>query len=406
MKRYFLILYVICLTAIAQPKNGYWRGVLMLNVENKLELPFNFDIKLSNKKHQLIIYNADERIVVDEIQLSKDSFNFKMPLFDSEFRTMLIGDTLLKGVWINHSRKENNKIVFTAQYGNSKRFDLNPDLKNVFYNGKWEVTFNPDSKESEKAIGVFSQTNNGETTTGTFLTETGDYRYLEGVVSQNKLYLSCFDGTHAYLFIAENNGSEIINADFYSANNWHVNWIGKRNNFFELSNPEQLTTVVSSDQKINFSFLNSDKHKISLSDKRYQNKPVIIQIMGTWCPNCMDETVYLTGIYNDYNKKGLELISLCYERTTDFEKSKANVLRYKKRFNLRHEILITELSGKVKASESLPFLSSISAFPTMIVLDRSHQVKLIHTGFSGPATGVEYEKFKHHIEQVIEEVLK
>ena len=32
------------------------------------------------------------------------------------------------------------------------------------------------------------------------MTETGDYRYLDGVVSGSKMYLSAFDGAHAFLF--------------------------------------------------------------------------------------------------------------------------------------------------------------------------------------------------------------
>jgi len=37
---------------------------------------------------------------------------------------------------------------------------------------------------------------------GTFLTPVGDYRYLEGNIMNDKLYLSTFDGNHAFLFIA------------------------------------------------------------------------------------------------------------------------------------------------------------------------------------------------------------
>jgi len=43
---------------------------------------------------------------------------------------------------------------------------------------------------------LFKQTKNK--LTGTFLTTTGDYRYLDGIVTGDSLKLSTFDGAHAY----------------------------------------------------------------------------------------------------------------------------------------------------------------------------------------------------------------
>ncbi len=56
------------------------------------------------------------------------------------------------------------------------------------------------AKHADTTVGEFKQ--NGSELTGTFLTTTGDYRYLQGSVSGNKLYLSTFDGGHAFIFIA------------------------------------------------------------------------------------------------------------------------------------------------------------------------------------------------------------
>lgn len=236
-----LVFIFVTFVCTAQLKPGIWRGTLLLNSEQQIELPFNFEIKNVKEKLQLIIHNAQERIVVDEITFKKDSFNFKMPVFDTEFRTKLIGDSLLTGVWINHTKKENNSIAFKAKHGNKNRFNFPPEKPQLFYEGKWETTFSPNTADSSKAIGIFKHVINSSIVEGTFLTETGDYRYLEGTEHNGKLYLSCFDGSHAYLFIAENNGSEITKGDFYSGSTWHENWIAKRNENFELQDPESLT---------------------------------------------------------------------------------------------------------------------------------------------------------------------
>jgi thiol-disulfide isomerase/thioredoxin len=405
MKRFALLfLSFSFLFCKAQLKEGIWRGVLNLNPEKQLELPFNFEIKTSQGKKILVIHNAQERIVVNETTLKKDSFNFKMPVFDTEFRTRIIGDSVLTGFWINHTKKENNSIAFTAEYGNSQRFPFVPGKANPFYEGKWEVTFNRGMPDSYKAIGLFTHLNGTNYVNGTFLTETGDYRYLEGIAHSGKLYLSCFDGAHAFLFIAENNAMDITKGDFYSGAKGYENWVAWRNDSFQLKNPESLTYLKDS-SKINFSFYNTKNQKISLDDEKYKNKVVILQVMGSWCPNCMDESAYLSDVYKRYNKKGLEVIALAYERTTDKERAKTNLARLIKRFNIGYEILLTGFTGKEKASESLPFLNKVMAFPTTIILDKQHNVHTIYTGFSGPATGKGYENFTQKTEVIIETLL-
>lgn len=406
----FLALFFIFISSIfiAQTniKTGIWRGTLLLNSEKEIELPFNFEIQYNKKNHPyLVIHNAQERITVEECSLTKDSFNFKMPIFDTEFKTQIVGDSILKGLWINHTKKENNTIAFTAKYGDTNRFAFAPGKSNNFYEGKWEVSFSPDNQDSSKAIGIFKNELNSSTINGTFLTETGDYRFLDGMVHDGKMYLSCFDGSHAFLFLAENNGAEIIKGDFYSGSTWHENWIAKRNDKFELHDPESLTYLKNPNEQINFSFYNTKNEKISLSDSKYKDKAVIIQIMGSWCPNCMDESAYLSKVYKQYNKKGLEIIALAYERTSDAERAKNNLTRLSKRFDIGYEILLTGLTGKEKASESLPFLNTVMAFPTTIFLNKNHQVKSIYTGFSGPATGKAYDDYTIKTEKLIGELL-
>lgn len=385
-------------------KEGNYRGVLILNEENNIESPFNFDVKYKGKKPILIIKNAEERIIVDEITIKGDSVNFKMPVFDTEFRTVLIGDNL-EGLWINNYKTSKNKIKFKAVYGEISRFSFVPGKTNPYFEGRWEATFSPNTKDSSKAIGVFHHIEQTDYITGTFLTETGDYRYLEGMKSGNKLYLSCFDGSHAFLFIAEYT-DEKLNGMFYSGASWQEPWTAKKNEAFKLADAEEITFLKNKDEKINFSFPDLNKKTVSLNDKKFENKPVIIQVMGSWCPNCMDESAYLACVYKQYRNEGLEIIALAFEKTTDFEKAKNQLLRLKKKFNMDYDILITQQTGKEKASEVLSALNKIAAFPTTLFLNKQHQVVKIHTGFSGPATGKEYEVYKQNTENFIKILLK
>ncbi|MBL7920927.1 MAG: TlpA family protein disulfide reductase [Bacteroidia bacterium] len=404
IKSLFLFLLISSFTFSKKLKEGTYRAVLILNEKENIELPFNFDVKYKGKKPNIIIKNADERITVDEISIKGDSLIFKMPVFDTEFRTVFVGDNL-EGVWINHYKTTNNIIKFKATFGETNRFNLVPGKANPYFEGRWETTFSPNTKDSSKAIGVFHHVEQTDYVTGTFLTETGDYRYLEGMKHGNKLYLSCFDGGHAFLFIAEYN-NPTLNGNFYSGATWLEPWTAKLNSDFKLKDAEEITFIKNKDEKINFSFPNLDKKITSLNDKKFENKPVIIQIMGSWCPNCMDESAYLANVYKQYQKEGLEIIALAFEKTNDLEKAKNNLLRLKKKFGMDYEILVTQQTGKDKASEVLSALNKITAFPTTIFLNKQHKVVKVHTGFSGPATGAEYEVFKQRTESFIKQLVK
>lgn len=401
-----LFLFISFISFSARLKEGPYRATLLLNEKEQIELPFNFDVKYIKKKPQIIIKNGDERIIVDEIKTKGDSVYFKMPVFDTEFRCRM-NETGLDGIWINHYRTEKNIIKFKAVLGDNERFKFKPGKANPSFEGNWEVTFSPNNKDSSKAIGVFHHLEQTDYLTGTFLTETGDYRFLEGMKNNGNIYLSCFDGSHAFLFIGHlKEGEEYINGTFYSGMHWQESWTGKRNPNFQLKKADEITFVTNKDQIINLTFPDLNNKQVSLSDKKFQNKAIIIQVMGSWCPNCMDETEYLSEIYKKHKDQGLEIIALSFEKTTDFNKAKSQVSRLIKKYNVDYTVLLTLQTGKDKASESLRFINKISAFPTTIFLNKQHKVVKIHTGFNGPATGNEYISFKESTEILINNLLK
>jgi thiol-disulfide isomerase/thioredoxin len=268
--------------------------------------------------------------------------------------------------------------------------------------GRWETDFSRGTEDSSKAIGVFKQRKNH--LEGTFLTPTGDYRFLEGSVDGKNLTLSCFDGSHAFLFKGEINGNESLIGTFWSGLHWSEPWTARRNESFELPNPDSLTFLKQGYKKLEFSFPDLEGKKVSLADEKFKNKVVIVQIMGSWCPNCMDETVFLSNLYNKKNKKDLEIIGLAFEKIP--ERAHQNLLRLKDKFKVNYPILLAGPSDKKEAAKALPALNHIMSFPTTIFIDKKGIVRKIHTGFSGPATGSEYDKFKEEFNLFVDKLLK
>ena len=275
------------------------------------------------------------------------------------------------------------------------------DLKN--FEGRWEVTFAGDDPPLNVAVGEFSQ--QGNHITGTFLTPTGDYRYLEGYADGNTMYLSCFDGSHLFHFDATMNPDEVLDGNYYSGKHWHDTWKAFRNENAALPNPDSLTFLKKGYDKIAFTFPDIDSSTVSLSDKKFENKVLVVQIMGTWCPNCMDETAFLAPYYKTVSDKGVEIIGLDYERIPEFERARQNLNRLRERYDVRYSLLYAGPTDKEKREKTLPMLSAILSFPTTIIIDKKGRVRNIHTGFSGPATGTYFEKWKADFTGLIEKLL-
>ena len=147
---------------------------------------------------------------------------------------------------------------------------------------------------------------------------------------------------------------------------------------------------------------------ISIGDERFKGKVVVVQIMGSWCPNCMDETAFLSKYYNENKSLGFEVIGLAYEYSTDFEKGRTSLMRFKNKFNVQYPMLITGVTSNdpLRTEKTLPQMTPIKAFPSMIIVGKDGQVKKTHAGYSGPATGVHHEKFKHEFDELIRMLVK
>jgi peroxiredoxin len=389
--------------ASAQTKlaTGTWRGALKNATGNVI--PFNFEV-IGNGKQELAIVNSTERLKVSGVTSQGDSVFIKMPLFDSEFRLKQSGQTL-RGQFIKHLGVRDVAQEFTASAATSYRFFKDAEKPKYIVSGRWSAVFGKEAADKDTTVGEFKQT--GAKVTGTFLTTTGDYRFLEGTVAGDQLYLSCFDGGHAFLFTAKiTDANTLTDGKFFSGLTGTDVWTAVRDENAKLPDAYSLAALKPGYKKLAFNFKDLSGKAVSLEDERFKNKVVIIQIMGSWCPNCMDETAYMVNYYKKFHPKGVEVVGLAYERTTDFAKSRRTVAQIKDRFDIPYPLLITGYtSNKAETAKSLPMLTKVVGFPTTIIIDKSGDVRKIHTGFSGPGTGHYYTEFISEFEKLTDDLL-
>lgn len=363
---------------------GMYRGNLI--AQDHQAMPFLFEVTSANS---LKIYNADEVITVDEIEYSADSVYIKLPYFETVIAAKFDGRNL-KGQWIEEDR--DRSVAFYSEFDKADRFELKSEMKAKNVGGIWEAEFN-DYGKIYPSKGTFKQ-ENGKVT-GTFRTPSGDYRFLEGVVEGDSLKLSTFDGAHAFLFKAKVSDSAMIGV-FYSGNHSLETFIAKRNPDFELPSANELTQIKEGYEDFTFEFPDLEGNTVSLKDDKFKDKVVLVQLMGSYCPNCLDETKFLSKYYEANKDKGVEVIALAFENAKSKEKAIRGINRMKARVGLNYEILLAQIgtNDKVKAQEKMPMLNQVSSYPTTIFVDRTGKVRKIHTGFNGPATGDKYVSFQ------------
>ncbi len=411
MKYMLLVVLSICALSCENVthslKTGVWRSSLI--VQEGQELPFNFEVE---EDGTLTIFNAEERITVDEISITGDSINIQTPVFEGFFTGRFTTDERIEGTFIKPSL--DRVVPFVMEYGISERFissnfncsensNFRESAKNI--TGSYETVFSPDSPDERYiAKGIFKQ--EGEKVTGTFRTTTGDYRYLEGAIKGNELRLSTFDGAHAFLFTATATDSTLTGY-FYSGNHWKEPFRAVRNETYELPDANGLTYLKEGYDTFTYGFPNAAGQIISLEDEQFKDKVVITTLMGTWCPNCLEESKFLTDYLREHPSPDLKVVSLAFEYAKTEEDAFKAIKRLQERLKIPYPILLAQYgsSDKKEAQEKLPMLNHILSYPTMIVTDKTGKVRRIHTGYNGTATGTKYSEFKQEFEEFVSELI-
>ncbi|MFS4418450.1 TlpA disulfide reductase family protein [Maribacter sp. 2307ULW6-5] len=406
--RIFFFLFLSCFLcascareASKAPLNeGIWQGQLTL-MEGR-QLPFNFKVLNNDQGRPVIeIYNAEEVILVEDVWVEKDSIRLQPPVFEGYIAGRFT-DSSMVGTFVKESL--DRELPFRATYGQEERFS-GAAVARHRVSGVWEMDFAQGGPDAFKGKGIFNQ--DGNAVTGTIRTTTGDYRFLDGVMDGDSLRLSTFDGSRAFLFTAKATDST-LRGHFHSDNHYKQPFFATRNLTYELPSSDSLTFLREGYKELSFRFPDREGKQVSLKDERFRDKVVIVQIMGTWCPNCLDETRFLVDFLKESPKEDLAIVGLAFEYSKTEEKAWASIDRLVERVGVPYPILLAQFgtSDKEKAQEKLPMLNRVISYPTTIYIDKKGAVRKIHTGFNGPATGVKYEQYKEAFHTFVDSLLK
>ena len=263
--------------------------------------------------------------------------------------------------------------------------------------GRWTANFaksGPGVFVVEQRMGAAHQGQSGSLF-ATVMTETGDYRYLHGQVKGREARLSTFDGSHAFLFTIKKAGEGKLRGDFYSGDHWHETFTMSREAGAALKDPGALSAFNAEQKEALFSMPLKDLAGKNTTLSSSRGKPMVVEIFGSWCPNCHDAAPVLSAIAKQH--KDLAVVGLAFEQSGDETRDLEQIKRYVARHKIEHPVFLAGVSSKKKASATLAFLDELKAYPTFVFLSAAGEAVYVHTGFSGPATP-DFEKTRAALE--------
>ncbi|PWN05994.1 TlpA disulfide reductase family protein [Rhodohalobacter mucosus] len=402
MKKFFLLFSVFSLLTVllhAQtPGEGSWKGTIFYS---NGEIPFTFDLRYPDDSGNPVFtfINGEDRASL-QAEVRNDSLFIPMFAFDITLK-MALGEDTMQGSLNKHYN--GRSYPFQAVLG-QPRYDIAPEETPLLVGNRWRMTINPGQRGEYPAVGLFSQ--NGNHITGTIMTETSDYRFFEGHIKGKDIEMSVFDGVHSFLLkgaFDEKTGQwsgDLILDDGYSRS-----WTAEQDDTAELPDPFGIIDLNAQNIRPNLNALAAlDEQTVTAED--YEGKVLIVQLMGTWCTNSRDQTLYLTNWLQEHDYPGLEILSVNYEANYSPEYGLQRIESYKERLNIPYKMILGGPLSKRAAAEPFPFMDQILAFPTLVFIDKDGYARYVHSYFNGPATGEYYHEFDRRFNEIVEELTR
>lgn len=374
---------------------GPWR--FELKTTNGI-VPFIIEFKLVKKKYYGTLHNGKETIKLNDIRIKDKNVSIPLQLYQSSLEMEQPKEGKMTGLLIRHNKNPKVEQPVLAVHDEKERFPEEKSKPTIDLNGRWAVTLTDEADKKDSGVIVFEQ--KGNELHGSILTPTGDYRYMEGFVSNSEFEAASFDGVYNYLVRGTVNKDGKLEAKILT--NTITKIEGTKDDKAELPDAYKQTQVES----IDFTFPDLKGKKVSLKDKKFKNKPVIIQFFGSWCPNCLDEMDYLIPWYKENKNRGIEIVALAFERGLSVADGKKQLVKFQKKKKIPYTVLLAGTTAEDKPMEKIPGLKNFISFPTTVFLNKKHEVVKVHAGFTGPSTGEFYVKWKTEFNQSVNEILK
>ena len=394
MNKLFCIACLSALSLSAQTPSRIWDATINYGQQS---IPFRFEFSGTGNDIRVSFFNGDVRVTSTAGRLDGKSLSLNFDHLGTKLEATF-EDGAVKG-------------TYGGRRGGSHEFEAHPHKELAPDSatapdvaGVWEIP--TESRKGEHAW-RFIVRQDGQKISAAILRVDGDTGLLTGEYRNGKFALSLFDGARAQKMdiAVKEDGSLDLSMQGGRGGPTVLNAVrpavaeGKG---IVPANFATHTGVKNPDEPFAFSFPDLKGNIVSNTDAKFRDKVVIVNITGSWCPNCHDEAPYLAELYRKYKALGLEIVALDFEDADEL-KDPSRLPAFIKNYKIEYTYLrageTSELNAKV------PQAVNLNSWPTTFFLGRDGKVRAVHAGFAAEASGQFHSELQKEYTSTIERLL-
>jgi len=389
------LILMSALVAPAQSINGLWDATVQYD---DYKIPFPLQLSQKGSEVSASFFNGDNAVTSTAGKLTGSSLTVRFDHYATQLNATLL-DGALKGTYGNkrygfHDFEAKPHVDVTASAEQA------PDI-----GGVWDLP--NESPKGEHAWRLIIK-QNGPDASAAILRVDGDTGSLQGSFRNGKFVLNHFDGARAAVLeiVPKSDGSLDVALKGFHNPTKHFTAVrleeAAAKGLPQPADPENHTRMKDANEPLRFSFPDLNGKVVSNTDHRFQDKVVIVNITGSWCPNCHDEAPFLVELYHKYHAQGLEIVALDFEEPE--QRADPGRLRaFIKKYGIEYPYLIAGEPQELQAK--LPQVENLNSWPTTFFLGRDGKVRAIHAGFAAPASGPFHIALRKNVTERVERLL-
>jgi thiol-disulfide isomerase/thioredoxin len=382
--------------ASSQTLDGMWDATITYN---GTQIPFKMGLAGTGATVKGWFYNGEDR----EISNAGKFENGKLVLnFDSYLAklTATVKDGVIDGEYGPILKKMSPVHAVRERAAEPPGTGSVPKIA-----GQWDLEGVASSKGEKTWRLLLRQ--EGAGISGAILRVDGDTGTLTGSYKDGKFVLSHFSGSRPALMIIkpESDGSlDVSLSALHGFNEMKAvrPEVARAKGLPAPADADTHTSVKDPNAGFPFSFPDLSGKMIANTDPRFKGKVMVVNVTGSWCPNCHDEAPFLAQMYDRYHAQGLEVVALNFEEADQLQ-DPTRLRAFIAEYGIHYTVL---LCGETEsAKEKLTQAVNWDAWPTTFFVGRDGRVKAVHAGFPSPGSGELYTQAKDQFTSTVEKLL-
>jgi thiol-disulfide isomerase/thioredoxin len=385
------------------PLSGVWDATVHVGA---IDVPFEFGIAVKGDQASGWFFNGEQRVVSSSGSFTDHHLVLRFDSYAKKLDAQLGVDGKLEGVYaVTTEGASAPPVAFHAHRANPEAGNAQASIPSIA--GQWLVP-TQSAKSGENAWRLIVR-QSGAQVSAAILRVDGDTGALTGRWQDGKLLLSHFDGARPALIELRPGENGNLQLTLHNSNGTDVPLTAYRQaqasaqGLPDAADPANHTSVKNPQEPLQFSFPDLSGQIVSNTDPRFRGKVVLVDISGSWCPNCHDEAPFLQAMYRKYRGRGLEIVTLNFEDSPEQLAHPARLRAFIKDFGIQYIVL--QAGTTQQLHDKLPQAVNLDAYPTTFFIGRDGLVRGAHAGFAAPATGDFNAELKKSFAAQIERLL-